>query len=153
MDSLKIDTGAIRLAIDDDPTRIIEFNTSDVVFAERFQALQGTVVAKLDEFQKHSRELAALSADPKATPESIQENTNTGNLLRREMCVYMRKVIDDVFGADTSQIVFGDLLSEVAIMSFLEGVLPYMEKTRSAKMAKYLPKASGRKRHNDKVME
>jgi hypothetical protein len=39
MESLHINTGGIRLCINDDPNRVIEFNPQDLSFAERFYSL------------------------------------------------------------------------------------------------------------------
>lgn len=41
MDSIRIDTGGVRLMVNGDPQRVIAFNPHDVVFAERFYALLG----------------------------------------------------------------------------------------------------------------
>jgi len=41
MQSLQIDTGEIRLAINDDPNRVIVLRPNDAIFAEKFYKMLG----------------------------------------------------------------------------------------------------------------
>jgi hypothetical protein len=60
----------------------------------------------------------------------------------KEICTTMRKNIDQLFGEDTSQMMFGDSLSWIAISDFFQGIVPFIKKTRTEKISKYtsLPK-------------
>jgi len=49
--SLTIDTGEVRLAINDDPNRVISFNPNDVVFAEKFYQFEQEFLEKEEEFR------------------------------------------------------------------------------------------------------
>ena len=51
MDNLNIDLGIKRLMINDDSEKVLEFNPSDIVFAERFYKLIQVVQEKEIEFQ------------------------------------------------------------------------------------------------------
>jgi hypothetical protein len=157
MDSLHIDTGEKRIQIDDDPGRMIVFNPSDVLWVDRFRGMKRDVLAKLDEFSKKSGELQVIirfEAKKKAPDQNlIDETENRGSALYREACIYMRGLIDNIFGKDASQTAFGDLMSGTAIVSFLEGITPYIEIVRAAKVAAYVPHPQAKKRKSKAVMK
>lgn len=150
MDSvLRIDDGTKKLAVGDGP-EFIQFNPSSVAWAEKFQGMRQELLDKIDELQARSKELEAKAKE--AGKDSLAETEKSGLALRTEVCVYMRDKIDRLFGENTSQKVFGDLMSEYAITSFLEQVSPYIQIARADKMAKYAPPPASRKRH-PKVMK
>jgi hypothetical protein len=132
MNNLTIDTGAVQLTINNDPNRVITFNPSDVVFAERFYALMQDFSVKQAEFQARTNELA--SRDDLA-----------GNIaLMRDACEYLRGQVDGLFGAGTSQMVFGDVLSLDAFAQLFEGLTPFIRAARDEKITKYTMKPSER---------
>jgi hypothetical protein len=147
MDSLQIQTGEKRIAINGDESRVIVFNPSDTLFAERFYKLIGEFENRLTEYQQRGIELEADS-----TPNGNGMPANMGARLEliKEACEYSRESIDKVFGEGTSQIVFGDVLSLDAIQQFFSGITPFIQTTRAEKIAPYLVKksvnGSGRKR-------
>jgi len=63
-----------------------------------------------------------------------------GNTARQNGCIELLKELDALFGAGTSKTVFGDLLSEYAIGSFIEQITPYITETRRSKIDKYTKK-------------
>ncbi len=137
MDSLRIETGRKAICINDDPSRVIEFNPADVTFAERFYALVQNFEAKQIEFEQRQHE---LEANP-----DIQENGLPANLgeriaFVREICNYLRQQIDILFGNGTSQIVFGDAMNLEMFEQFLVGITPYIQQARGEKLVKYAPK-------------
>lgn len=135
MDSIRIDSGVKRIAINDDESRVIEFNPSDVLFAERFYSVYGEFEKKHEEYKTKAKKLGAENV----------ENIGEGIVLAREMCAFMREKIDILFGAGTSQKVFGDTLSMAMISQFLEGMTPFFEHARSEKTKKYINTASKRR--------
>jgi hypothetical protein len=137
-DSLHIDSGEVRLLIDGDPERVIVFNPSSVIFAEKFQSLRFEVAHKMEECQAKAEELGKVPDDAEALID-----------LRSSTIDYLRAKIDEIFGAGTSQTAFGDLRSEQAIGSFLKGVAPYVQLVREEKLAKYVqsPVAAKRRKH------
>ena len=148
---LRIDTGLKRLVIGDGP-EVVEFNPTDVKWAELFQGMRQELLNKVDELQARSKELEAKAKAPGTTGVAA-EIEKSGLALRTEVCVYMREKIDRLFGENTSQKVFGDLMSEYAITSFLEQVSPYIQIARAAKVAAYVPHPQTKKRKGKAVMK
>ena len=54
---LKSLSNVVRIAINDDPARVIEFNPDDVGFVERFYALIDNVEAKENEIKEKLEEI------------------------------------------------------------------------------------------------
>ena len=131
MQSLKIDLGTVKLAVNDDPEKVIEFNPTDVGMAERFYELISEFNVKKEEYQKKSFEL-----DP--------ENVEGGLSLLHEICEYMRGKIDYVFGDGTSQKAFGNAMVLDMFEQFFAGITPYIQKARSEKVKQYTNRAQKR---------
>lgn len=142
MDSLRIDTGIKRIMINDDPERVIEFNPSDVIFAERFYKLIGDFEVKQVEYQARSEQLDAGrdNLDHNGLPANLGE----GLAFLREVCEYMHGQIDYLFGVGTSAKAFAGALSIDAIGQFFQGITPFIQQARSEKVAKYSGKNAGR---------
>ncbi len=134
MKNLVIDTGKVNLTINDDPDRVISFNPSDVVFAEKFYQLIRDFEAKEGEYQRRGAE---IEANTKVSENGIPENIGDGIALLREICEWVREHIDNIFGKGTSQVVFGDAMSLDMFSQFFTGITPYVEAARSEKTAKY----------------
>lgn len=142
MESLRIDTGVKRVMINDDPNRVIVFNPSDVAFAERFYRLIGEFQDKQAEYQRRAEELEQNAV---VNENGIPSNLAESLALLREACEFLRAKIDDLFGAGTSEKVFGDALSLDAFEQFFEGITPFVQTARSNKMTRYVSqKVSGR---------
>ncbi|MBG0770318.1 MAG: hypothetical protein H0S82_01340, partial [Anaerolineaceae bacterium] len=123
-----------RLAIDDDPERVISFVPDDVLFAERFYGLLDSIKVKEAEY----RERAALLSENKTVDEfGIPETAPAGIALLREVCDFMRDEIDTVFGEGTSQKVFGEYRSLSMIEQFFKGITPYIQTARKEKTRQY----------------
>jgi len=135
LDSIHIDVGLKRIAINDDPNRIIEFNPQDVVFAEKFYDLIATFEEKLDELQARSKELEAVKeVDVNGTPINMTERF----ALVRDTCEFVKKSIDQLFGENTSETAFGDAASLDMFVQFFNGITPYIKAARQKKMAQYI---------------
>lgn len=135
--SLTIDTGVIRLAINGDELRVIAFNPNDALFAEKFYKMLGTLQARFTEYQKQAE---AVEAKQEVDANGIPLNTGERIELMKEVCVFAREQIDELFGAGTSQTAFEDALSIEAIIQFFEGVKPFVQNARADKVAKYTNK-------------
>lgn len=136
MDSIRIESSKKRIAINDDPQRVIEFDPQDILFAERFYQLYGEMQGKLAEFEARENELRAQSEpDENGIPRNIE--SLIGHY--REICDYLRDRIDRVFGVGTSQTVFGEARSVDMIIQFLDGLTPFIQGARSATLKKYSP--------------
>jgi hypothetical protein len=142
MDSIRIDTGEKRIAINDDPERVIVFNPSDIVFAEKFYRVVGEFEAKQQEYISRSDEIEAVTdKDSNGLPANMEERL----ALLRETCEYIREKVDYVFGSGTSQTVFGDAMTLNMFEQFFSGIMPFIRSTRTEKIKQYLPPAPVKK--------
>jgi len=133
--SLTIDTGVVRLCINGDPERVIEFNPHDAEFAEKLYELEQEYLRKDDEFRKKATALdAAEETDKLGVPLNAAEKL----AFQRELGDWVRERIDNLFGAETSQTVFGNVNSLAVFSQFFEGVSPYIESAREEKMNKHI---------------
>jgi hypothetical protein len=140
MDTLRIETGAKRLLINDGPG-FIEFNPADIGFAERFYQLIRDFEGKQAEYEARALE---LDNQQEKDAEGIPLNVDARFAFLRECCEYVRERIDHVFGAGTSQTVFGDTLNLDMFGQFFVGITPYIQQARQEKTAKYAPAKKGR---------
>jgi len=143
MDTLTISTGEKHIAINGDPERVIVFNPSDVAFAERFYDLIREFEAKLKEYQPRSE---AIEIHQDVDENGVPLNLPDKLALMREVCEYMRSKIDGLFGAGTSQKVFGDALVLSGFEQFFRGITPYIQTARSEKIAQYTNVVTDKKR-------
>jgi len=133
-DSLRLDAGVVRLAVNGDESRIITFNPTDVIFAEKFQRLVRNFHEKEAEFNRRSEEVEAITeVGPDGIPLRLDENLR----LAREVCEYLREQVDLLLGEGSSTILFGEHLSMDMFGQFFDGILPYIKRSRTAKMEKY----------------
>ncbi|MDD2921474.1 MAG: hypothetical protein PHQ36_04240 [Anaerolineales bacterium] len=132
--SLRIDTGEIRLAVNDDPERVIAFNPKDVVFVERFYALFGEFEKKMNEYETRAH---ILDRQQDVDEHGMHKNAAARLALMRESCEYARKKIDNLFGDGTSQKAFGNAMTFDVFHQFFDGITPFIKKTRIAHINKY----------------
>jgi hypothetical protein len=137
MESLHINTGGVRLCINDDPNRVIEFNPQDLAFAERFYGLLGTFEAKEADYQARAK---ALQQNTKTDSLGIPTNFGDALALLHETCDFLRGKIDEAFGDGTSQTVFGEANTLDMFEQFFTGITPYVQKVRGQKVQKYTGK-------------
>lgn len=134
VDTLRIDTGAIGLAINGDENRIIEFNPEDIVFVERFYSLIKEFESKEVEFREKAEALANIS---ELDEYGIPVNTGDNIKLVKELCEYLRNQIDHVFGQGTSAKVFENNQTLNMFEQFFTGITPYVQKARGKKLEQY----------------
>lgn len=145
MQSLKIDNGSIRLAINDDPDRVIEFNPYDVNFAERFYQLLTDFETKEKEYDQ---KLQIIDENKEVDAFGIPKNVGEGLDLIKEICEYLRGRIDYVFGKGTSQKAFGSANTLNMFEQFLDGITPYIQNARTGKVEKYTGNRAQRRQSN-----
>lgn len=141
MDSIQIDTGVKRIIVNDDPERVIVFNPSDVMFAEKFYQLIRDFEGKQAEFQKRAQDLDTDELDDLGIPANIKAGID----LLREMCEYLREKIDDLFGSGTSQAAFQNANTLEMFEQFFDGIMPFIQQARSAKIEKHTVTKRGRR--------
>jgi len=149
MDNLRIDTGIKKILINDGP-EFIEFNPSDVIFAEKFYKLTKELEVKRVEYQQRADILDAnKELDIMGLPVNIPENI----ALTKEACAFIREKIDELFGAGISQKLFGNTQSLDVFSQFFSGITPYIQSARTEKITQYTPPPGTVKRKRHKVME
>lgn len=136
MDSIRIDSGVKRIAINDDESRVIEFNPSDITFAERFFALYRDLLARARDYDARAQ---MIDADDAVDDEGLPLNAQERLAFQREVIEYMHGAIDQLFGAGTSETVFGGTLNIDAVLQFLDGITPFVQRARAEKVEKYRP--------------
>lgn len=132
--NLNINTGGIRLTINEDPNRVIEFNPDDIAFVENFYSLISEFEDKEVEFKKKAKE---LEKNTELDSYGIPKNTKGAIALMREVCDYFRGKIDSVFGDGTSNTAFGKANTIEMFAEFFEGITPFIQKARTGKIEKY----------------
>jgi len=145
MDSvLKITTGVRTIPIERDGVNVgsISFNPEDLAFMDKVYALYAELRAKDSEWERRAKEIDAQT--------TLDENNMPINGAERsvyllEVCGYMRGRIDSVFGAGTSEIVFGDTMRFEVIEQFLYAVEPHIKQARESKTAQYTTPESARR--------
>ena len=137
MDNLRIDSGLKRIMINDDPNRFIEFNHNDVLFAEKFYALIKVFEEQEVKFQERIEQIQKNEEkDAYGIPVNTQETLD----FVVEVCNFLREQIDKVFGAGTSQTVFGETQSLEMFEQFFTGITPFIKSSRTEKVTKYTRK-------------
>jgi len=147
MDSLQINTGEKRIAINNDPTRMLVFNPSDVIFAERFYKLIGEFEAKFTEYQTKAKAIEAVAAND---ANGFPVNTDERIALIKDACSYIKERIDILFGIGSSQIIFGDAMNLDMFSEFFTGITPFIQQARSTKIAQYTTVASVKRNKHKK---
>jgi hypothetical protein len=129
VESIKIDTGEKRIAINNDPDRVIVFNPRDTLFMERFYKICQDIALKMAEYQKQGQ------------PEGIEFQFT----ILQEANTFMRERIDYAFGVGTSYKCFEDTVSyDFGMYSqFIDGIKSFIEPVRAEKIKQYLPTANG----------
>lgn len=136
MDSLNIAGKAVRLCIDNDESRVIEFYPTDVTFAENFYALAA-------EFEERRKDIETRSAAIEAGEGTKLEKSRAELALTREAFSILREGIDRTFGPGTAQTVFGDRDSAAMAARFFRGVTPYIRRARQGELDRYLKEPAG----------
>jgi hypothetical protein len=146
MDSIKVIGGIKRVMINEDPGRVVEFNPSDVVFAEKFYQIYKDFQAQEADYDRRSKELDAHRNE--LDKDGIPLNFNQGIEFLKEVCGSIREKIDNLFGKGTSQKVFGDSLDVYMFGEFFQGITPFIETARNEKVQQYRKQS-----HKKKVMD
>lgn len=137
--SIRIDTGEVRLLVNDDENRVIDFNPNDISFLEAFFELLEDFEKKEKEFRNEER---VLNANKDVDGHGLPKNIKGKIALNRKICRYMREKIDSVFGEGTSDTAFGKANTMDMFSQFFDGVTPFIKSARDDKTSKYLASAS-----------
>lgn len=133
-DNIRIDSGIKRITINDDPSRVIEFNPDDVIFVERFYNLLSDFKSAEKDFVERAKQLdAETEKDEFGVPVNAAERIQ----LMKDLCDWCKEKIDQLFGEGTSRTVFGNANNIDMFIQFFEGITPFLESSRSDKLKKY----------------
>ncbi len=134
MQSIRIDDRKVRLAINEDESRVIEFDPHDIGFVEELYGLIADFERAEKDFEKRLQEIEKNEGvDSYGLPSNIGE----GLKLLREICKYLRGRIDQVFGKGASERAFGSSNTLNMFEQFFAGVTPYIQNARAGKIEKY----------------
>lgn len=133
--NININSATIRLTVNNDENRVIEFNPEDVSFVEEFYNLIQEFDDKIENYK--GKDLA-LSKDKTVDKYGIPKSTKKRIELRRDLCEYLRHKIDLIFGEGTSNVAFGKANNIDMFTQFFNGIIPFVEVARDKKTAKYL---------------
>lgn len=135
--NLNINTGEIRLTINDDENRVIAFNPNDLEFVNKFYGL----IKEFEVKEKEYNEKKALLNQIKETDSfGIPINFNYHMELLKETGEFLKVKIDFVFGEGTSKAAFGNANTIDMFEQFFDGITPFIQKTRENKIKKYTQK-------------
>lgn len=135
--NINIDAGSISIMINDDPERMVDFNPLDILFADKFYELINVFTKKDAEYRK---KMAEIDKEKEKDKHGLPVNVAEGLGLMRELCDFCRETIDELFGENTSQIVFEDARNLEQIEQFFTGVVPLIEEARKDRIKKYTKK-------------
>ncbi len=136
--SLNINLGGIRLAVNGDENRVISFNPDDIGFAEAFY----TLIGKVDDYQdKYTAKAKELDEQTEVDEHGIKKNQPEIFKMYREMCSELRTDIDNIFGVGTSDKCFGSANTLDMFAEFFKAITPFVEKSRHSKIEKYTKKS------------
>mgnify|MGYP007069897880 CR=1 FL=1 len=132
MQSLQVRTGEIKLQILDDAGEergIFKFNPTDIESAKKVLSFQAELNSKQVEFEEQAKKC-----------ETPEEKIN----LLDEVCTYFNNLIDECFGAGSSQLLFGGAKTLSMYDDFIQGIIPYYQKASKDRVAKYSPKKTSK---------
>lgn len=142
MDSIRIDPGLKRIAINEDPNRIIEFNPKDLLFAEKFYAMIKEIKTLLKEIENKTNDFdirakdISIDIDNDEFPAVIDDTIQ----FHKQSCEKMFEEIDKLFGTGVSEMVFQGVYDIEVVAQFLNGITPFISNVRSEKVNKYVSK-------------
>lgn len=139
MESIRISSAnEVRLMINDDPNRVIEFDPSDLEFIESFYNLIETFEKKEKDFKKRD---AVLRANKDKDKYGMPKNAKARIALNREVCNFIKEQIDVLFGEGTSEKAFGNKNNLEMIVALFDGVTPFIQNKRKEMTSKYIAAA------------
>ncbi len=148
MQNININDGSIKLTVNQDEHRVIQFNPNDLRFVNQFYGLIEEFGDKHKDYTQRAQE---LDKNKGLDEHGIPVNFSDRLALLQEICDYTRGKIDEIFGEGTSQVAFGASNTLDMFSQFFDGIVPYIQKAREGKIAKYASNREQR-RSNSKVM-
>ena len=133
------------IMIDDDPERIIRFNTEDVHLRARLFEFAKDVSRKQQEVEAKTAEIKAMVGDDK---DGFALQAEPSMKLMVDLADYFMAGIDDVFGKGTSAIVFADGFDFESFTTFLSYVMDKFGAKSNEKINQRLKRSTSKKALN-----
>lgn len=131
MEELVLDTGLKKIAIkneDGETVSVLKINVADVGTVERFAAIINNLEKISEDWDKEADALKKSMKTMKIQTKLIFPES----CISRVRVKYIRKIINEIdglFGENTVSGIFGDMIpDETALLDFIEGVIPVMNK-------------------------
>ena len=149
MEALQINTGEVRIPIVRNGQSVgeIVFNPNETTIAERFYRLLGNLSEKKKQMETRAKEMESNTTyNADGVPTNLPEYLDFARNAHEALCVEY----DSIFGAGTSQMVFGDFvpMNEAGFqvhLQFINGFAPHIQKARAEKIAQYTTPASAKR--------
>lgn len=129
MESLKVNSTLIRLAINDSPNKIIQFDPGDVRFRKKFYNLRNVIFEKEREFDIKAKQLENIESE---------ENIKRCMQMEEELFDFLSNLINDLFGEKTTEYICEDRKNVDTICNFVIAVAPYFQKYNENARNKYV---------------
>lgn len=124
MESIKFESNKKKILLNDDENKVLVFNPSDKRTRQKFYNASKEVMARQDEFQKKIDNLK-------------EDDVDKALELEEEMFEMVKKIVDDVFGAGTTDMVTDGDVDVMAICGFLVAIAPYFREVAESQRSKY----------------
>ena len=137
MEKISIKSNIVRLEVEkaNGETYILSFNPEDLVFVNNMYAVYGRIEKKRD---RYKLDLEALLKDKTKDRHGIPANMQKILDVNLKYVEYYKSEIDLLFGEGTYKEIFGDTADAQAIISLIEGVMPYVSAKRKTVVNKYI---------------
>lgn len=134
---MEFKTGKVTIPVirDGETAGNVTFNPKSAEFTDAFYSLARAFEGKLKDFETRAK---ALDADQGVSLLGLPNNGKEGTQFILEVCKFMRGELDKVFGAGTSDMVFGDYNSLDMFGQFFEEIVPYINEARKGIVNKYI---------------
>lgn len=133
--NIAIDIGEKRITINDDPDRVLVFNPSDIIFAERFYDLIRDFEKQMTSYRDRMVEIELVV---EKDDHGLFINASDRLSIVKEVCKYVNDKIDGLFGEGTSLMLFQGAVNLDAYTQFFTGLIPFIKETRKKKVQKYV---------------
>jgi len=125
MESIKISTNRIRLAINDDESKILSFNPGDAMLRKKFYDIRIMAIAKQKELDIKIKKLK--DGDTKAAID-----------MEIEVFDEIAKLVDGAFGVNTCEMACDGDKDLAGICNFIIAIAPYFQKYNEDMKNKYV---------------
>lgn len=124
MESIKIESGKKRLCLNDDESRVIEFNPQDMKTRKRFYEASQKIFEQQRELDIKIKQL--------------KEDDIEGIFgFEQEAFDMMKNLVDEVFGEGTAEMVTEGDTDTIALCNFMTAITPYIRDVAEKQKSKY----------------